>query len=681
MDTVKKILREKYSIIVLFSILFLFFFQTLSDLVERIYAYALLNLEPDENILGLVFLLTPLVLLFFRKNIPNIMLLILGEIMIVARLLEPLMVRQMNYIMSGLSVGCFLVILPSFLAKSRGKENRISKDLGIGLAIGVALSILFRTANASLDISQYLWYQIIGWILGIIAALIMIVLFLDNRQNSTKIKEETKESKVESSFWKILGLSMGLINIFILIWFVFMSPTVISRWTEGNYIGIVIGIMFMIGVFIAVSLWKPDISNKLKDWMIWTWNGVFGLSLTVTILIHQIFFPKVPSAYPLEAPATAWYYHIPLAIAIITSPIIYIDFKFLTKELIKTKTKPIKIGGSFLICSIFIIIMIFVQVLPNVWGYLPPISFGFRDMYWIAFFIPSLLVSLAVLLVKKSTLSYEKIERTISSKIIISSIFSLIFIGTIVGAIITTPSPNYSASGKTSLVILTYNIQQGVNVSGDRNYDGQLQLIRDLDPDIIGLQECDPTRIGGGNSDVVRYLASRLNMYSYYGPKTVTNTYGCAILSKFPISNAESFFMYSDEEQIGSAQAQITVGTTIFNVFVNHPSGDEDQTTIYQQEEMVSRLTGLTNVIFMGDFNFRPYSVEYNITTITAGLEDSYVQFYGTAAINLSGIDPDDDEYNAIDHIFLSPGMIVLDSQYIEKGQSDHPAYWIEIQL
>lgn len=678
MNALKRILKEKYSIIILFAILFLFFFQTLSDLVERIYAYALLNLEPDENILGLVFLLTPIALLFFRKQLSNLLLLILGETMILARLLEPLMVKQMNYIMSGITIGCFLILFPAFLLKSRNEGVRVSKDLGIGLAIAVALSILFRTANATLDISQYSWYQVIGWILGIIASLIMFALFFNTKNNKLVI-EETEETEAKSSFWKILGLSMGLINIFIIIWFVFMSPTVISRWTDGNYIGIVIGIMFMLLLFIAISLWKPDIATKIKSWMIWTWNGIFGLSLTITILVHQIFFPRVHTAYPLEAPMTLWYYHIPLVIAIITSPIIYLDFKFLTRELIKIKPKPIKIGGSFLINGIFIIIMIFVQILPNVWGYLPPISYGFRDMYWLAFFIPTLIISLTILLVKKTTLTFEKIERSINSKIILSSLFGLIFVGTILGAILTTPSPNYSASGKTSLVILTYNIQQGVNVSGDQNYDGQLQLIRDLDPDIIGLQECDPTRISGGNQDVVRYFASQLNMYSYYGPKTVTNTYGCAILSKFPLSNTESFFMYSDQEQIGSAQAQITVGTTKFNVFVNHPAGDEDQTTIYQQEEMLSKITGLSNIIFMGDFNFRPYSIEYNMTISI--LEDSYAQFYGIPAVNLSGIDPNDDEYNAIDHIFLSAGMTVLDAQYIEKGHSDHPAYWIEIEL
>ncbi|MHA1592675.1 MAG: endonuclease/exonuclease/phosphatase family protein, partial [Candidatus Heimdallarchaeaceae archaeon] len=174
--------------------------------------------------------------------------------------------------------------------------------------------------------------------------------------------------------------------------------------------------------------------------------------------------------------------------------------------------------------------------------------------------------------------------------------------------------------------------------------------------------------ISGGNMDVVRYFASNLNMYSYYGPKTVTNTYGCAILSKFPISNALSFFAYSDEEQVGSAQAQITVGNRVFNVFVNHPSGDEDITTIYQAQEMVSRTASLADVIYMGDFNFRAHSAEYNIT-IGAGLADSWQL--------INGIPADD----RIDHIFLRPSFTVIQAHYIEEGQSDHPAYWIEIQL
>ena len=660
----KDLVRKNYSIIILFSILFLFFLQALSDLVERIYAFALLNLEPDENILGLLFFLSPVVLLFFGKKFPEIAMLIVGEIMIISRLIEPLVTKQGIYILAGLTVGSFLIFLPAFFGRTKDKNKNIGLNLGISLAIAVSLSILFRTFNASIDVSQYKLGQIIGWILGLIASFILFGYFLTEKEMETKAEEiETK-----ASFWKILGLTIGIFSIFVVLWFVFMSPTVISRWTEGDYIGIIVGILSMIAISVTVKMWRPDIINKIKTWMLWVWNGLFCLSLTLTVLVHQLRFPDDQALYPIIAPQTAWFHQIPLALMIISSPIIYLDFLYLTREIITLKPSTRKLGGAFAIGGLYLVVMLFIQILPNLWGYLEPISPGFRDKYWLAFLVPSLLIGLATILVKKESLNLGKIKRSYNSKIITVVILGMIFVGTLIGAFVTAPKPDYTATGKTSLIIMTYNIQQGVNVSGDRNYDGQLELIQSIDPDIIGLQECDPTRISGGNLDVIRYFATKLNMYSYYGPKTVTNTYGCAILSKFPISNAESFFMYSDIEQVGSSQVQITVGSSIFNVFVNHPDGDEDITTVYQQEEMLSRTTGLSNIIFMGDFNFRAYSQEYNLT-LAAGLEDSWSLRWGS---------PADDR---IDHIFLSTGRTVLGAQYIEEGQSDHPAYWIEMQL
>ncbi|GAH40761.1 unnamed protein product, partial [marine sediment metagenome] len=98
----------------------------LSGLVERIYAYALLNSEPDENILGLLFLLSPLVVLIFWKRAPNVVLLISGELMIIARLIEPLVTQQAVYIMAGLSVGSFFVFFGVFLTKVKKQEQKIS---------------------------------------------------------------------------------------------------------------------------------------------------------------------------------------------------------------------------------------------------------------------------------------------------------------------------------------------------------------------------------------------------------------------------------------------------------------------------------------------------------------------------------------------------------------------------
>ena len=665
--------KKFYSELVMFAILFLFFFQALSDLVETIYGFALLNLEPDENIAGLAFLVTPLILLIFRKRLPDKILLILGEIFILSRLLDPLLKRQGILITSGLAVGCFLVFFPIYLTRRQNDEKKTSTALGFSLAIAVAFSILFRSLNSSVDISMYSWYQIIGWILGITAGIMLLGLKLKS-DDQQEIQKVTEVDTPKAGFGKILALTFGLVSIFIIIWFTFLSPTVISRWTEGNYIGITLGVLGVLCLFVITHLFKLDLLNKLKTWMLWVWNGVFAISLFLTVLVHQFSFPDDSAFYPIIDPSPAWFYHIPLVIMILLSPVIYVDFMLLTREIIKTKPSTRKIGGSFSIAgSLFIIVMIFVQILPNIWGYLEPISTGFRDMYWLAFFIPGLVLTLSMLLVKKSSFDLGKLFKNRNRNLSVIILLSTIFLGTLAGTLITKPYPNYTTDGKTSLVIMTFNIQQGRNVSGDRNFDAQIELIRQVNPDILGLQECDPTRISGGNLDVVRYFADKLNMYSYYGPNTVTNTYGCSLLSKFPISNPLSFFMFSDEEQIGSSQAEITLDSTVYNVFVNHPSG-ATVTKIEQQVEMLSQVGSLNNVIFMGDFNFRKDSVQYSLTT--ALLNDSWLLKWP------SGLD--DNLYNStnnIDHIFVSPGTVVLDARYIITDQSDHPAYWISISI
>ncbi|MHA1200431.1 MAG: endonuclease/exonuclease/phosphatase family protein, partial [Candidatus Heimdallarchaeaceae archaeon] len=103
---------------------------------------------------------------------------------------------------------------------------------------------------------------------------------------------------------------------------------------------------------------------------------------------------------------------------------------------------------------------------------------------------------------------------------------------------------------------------------------------------------------------------------------------------------------------------------------------------IDQNLQMLEQVNGLTNVIYMGDFNYYPYSQNYN-DTLSTGLIDSYAQFYGVPAIDLpeSVGSPNNEFYSAIDHIFLSSGTVVTDAQYIEKGHSDHPAYWCEIVI
>ena len=112
--------------------------------------------------------------------------------------------------------------------------------------------------------------------------------------------------------------------------------------------------------------------------------------------------------------------------------------------------------------------------------------------------------------------------------------------------------------------------------------------------------------------DAVRYFADRLGMHSYYGPTSTTGTFGIALLSKYPLKNPQTFFMYSEGEQTATIQAQIPVGARSYQVFVTHLGNGGP---IFQLEDMLARIQGLDDVIAMGDYNFRPSTEQYDLMT------------------------------------------------------------------
>ena len=132
---------------------------------------------------------------------------------------------------------------------------------------------------------------------------------------------------------------------------------------------------------------------------------------------------------------------------------------------------------------------------------------------------------------------------------------------------------------------MTYNIQQGFDAEGNKNLDGQLAVIREVDPDILGLEESETARVANGNVDAVRYFADKLDMYSYYGPTMTTGTFGIALLSKYPIQNPTTFFMYSSGEQTATIHAGIIKDGKTYQVFVTHLGNDGP---LFQLEQMLT---------------------------------------------------------------------------------------------
>jgi endonuclease/exonuclease/phosphatase family metal-dependent hydrolase len=217
---------------------------------------------------------------------------------------------------------------------------------------------------------------------------------------------------------------------------------------------------------------------------------------------------------------------------------------------------------------------------------------------------------------------------------------------------------------------MTYNIQQGYDAQGQKNYDGQLALIRQMNPDVLGLQESDTSRIANGNSDVVRYFADRLGMYSFYGPKTVLGTFGIALLSRYPIENPHTFYMYSVGEQTATIVAEINANGKTYHIMVTHLGNDGP---LPQLEDVLGTLDDQQNIVLIGDFNLKPTTNQYRLAT--AVLDDAWVR---AGSPMPSGTEWEADQ--RIDYVFVSPQVEVSSAQYVPTSLSDHPTLVIEVK-
>lgn len=79
------------------------------------------------------------------------------------------------------------------------------------------------------------------------------------------------------------------------------------------------------------------------------------------------------------------------------------------------------------------------------------------------------------------------------------------------------------------------NFEDVGKVKSESHYGSYKQKIQELGANVVSLVETDTMRPFNGNHDVVEYLENQLHYYSSYGPSTMNDTWGCALLSAFPI--------------------------------------------------------------------------------------------------------------------------------------------------
>lgn len=87
------------------------------------------------------------------------------------------------------------------------------------------------------------------------------------------------------------------------------------------------------------------------------------------------------------------------------------------------------------------------------------------------------------------------------------------------------------------LRVASYNIHRCVGIDGARRPERIAAVLREIDADVVGLQEVDARRGAGIDSEQMEYLAGALGLGAVPGPTIIRHdgSYGNALLTRKPI--------------------------------------------------------------------------------------------------------------------------------------------------
>ena len=645
-------------LMIVFGILFLFIIQSAGTLVESIYILDLMNTNLDEKALGVLFFFVPLLVLPFFKKGQRLLVWILFGLLLISRGLTPYLNTANRLTASGIATAVSLSLF--FLLIST--KPSIGRWASVGLALAVGLSTLLRTVGHGIEFSLT---PAGGWV-GLVSGLLLGGCLALSDLKSEPAAQQTG-GKRTIPIW-------GIYLILTLVYFSVSAPAVIARWTEGNYTLIVGAVsLFSLG-WVWLSTSRPGLLERISPRLLILWNLIFTASLTLTLLAQRVSFPPTLDSPAVVVGAPSVLQLVPLGLMLLLFPVLFLDLQIFLQQMQSSPVPPSSLAPGILLGSFSLVVLIFVNIFSNVWGYIDPISPPFRNTFWLAYFLLSGAISLLVWRASRGKPSLEK-EPAGARPWGWAVLLAAIFLTTLVFAL-PARRVQVDAATRTSLRVMTFNTQQSNDEFAEKSFEAQLALIRQVSPDILALQETDSTRISLNNNDYVRYFADKLGYYSYYGPKTVAGTFGTAILSKFPLLNTRTVFMYSDKDETGVAEAEVEVAGLRFTIYDVHPDSSDPAMLGFAQT-LLNRSQDKPYVIAMGDYNLRDYEEAYKL--IDSVLTNAWTSVY-PSEISSNGIDMSGD--NRIDHIFLSSNLTALNPTYVLPPESatDHAVHWTDIE-
>ncbi len=219
--------------------------------------------------------------------------------------------------------------------------------------------------------------------------------------------------------------------------------------------------------------------------------------------------------------------------------------------------------------------------------------------------------------------------------------------------------------------VATYNIHRGKGTDGTRDLDRTTGVLREAD--IVGLNE-----VGGpafwGRSDQAEQLGRNMRIGWLFAPnqrRWHMYHFGNGLLSRFAVGRWTSEPLVYDRNTSRSARnlltAEIEVGEQPVTVMVTHL--DRGEIRPAQLEYVLDEFRQYEPAILMGDFN--------------SDVDDPLLAEFLADSNNVDAIETtlgEAGDGGRIDWI-ITRGMRVLSGGMEPTGVSDHPCYWVDVEV
>ncbi|MDR1675903.1 MAG: endonuclease/exonuclease/phosphatase family protein [Tannerella sp.] len=157
---------------------------------------------------------------------------------------------------------------------------------------------------------------------------------------------------------------------------------------------------------------------------------------------------------------------------------------------------------------------------------------------------------------------------------------------------------------------MSYNIRNGVGLDNVVNYQRIADVIKELSPDAVALQELDSVTNRSNHTDVLACLADLTNMYAVYGASIPYDggKYGIGVLSKMRPLAWSRIPLPGREE----ARSLLMVEFPEYVFCCTHFSLNEEDrlTSVTLIDEAVKTYHARKPVFLAGDLNATPHSPE-----------------------------------------------------------------------